>query len=160
MRTARVAPLITTRGRLRTSTSGRWAGITRLALSQTQTTAASRARRQRYWALAAIIRSRSAFVLHGEYDTAHQDHIHQDSVAPTRAFTTGSQAAVKLAQAVCKHIYAKTDLVIDGNFGPRSQAAVREAMITVELPGDIFDNSQWVRFLLRSGRLGFELSLQ
>lgn len=122
--------------------------------------AASRARRQRYWALAAIIRSRSAFVLHGEYDTAHQDHIHQDNVAPTRAFTTGSQAAVKLAQAVCKHIYAKTDLVIDGNFGPRSQAAVREAMITVELPGDIFDNSQWARFLLRSGRLGFELSLQ
>ena len=122
--------------------------------------AASRALRQRYWALAAIIRSRSAFVLHGEYDAAHQDHIHQDNVAPTRAFTTGSEAAVKLTQAVCKHIYGKSDLVIDGDFGPLSQAAVREAMITVDLPGDIFDNSQWERFLLRSGRLGFELSLQ
>lgn len=122
--------------------------------------AASLALRQRYWALAAIIRSRSAFVLHGEYDAAHEDHIHQDNVAPTRTFTTGSEAAVKLAQAVCKHIYAKIDLVIDGDFGPLSEAAIREAMITVELPGDIFDFSQWERFLLRSGRLGFELSLQ
>jgi hypothetical protein len=50
--------------------------------------------------------------------------------------------------------------VIDGDFGPRSRAAVREAMIKVELPGDVFDSTQWERFLLRSGRLGFELSLQ
>jgi hypothetical protein len=120
--------------------------------------ASSRARRQRYWALAAIIRSRSAFVLHGEYNAAHQDHIHQDNVAPTRAFTTGSEATVKLAQAICKHIFGKADLVIDGNFGPRSRAAVREAMMRVDLPGDVLDYSQWERFLLRSGRLGFELS--
>jgi hypothetical protein len=122
--------------------------------------AASRARRQRYWALAAILRSRSAFVLHGEYNAAHRDHIHQDNVAPTRAFTTGSEAAVKLAQAICKHIYGKTNLVIDGAFGPISRAAVREAMIKVDLAGDVFDNSQWELFLLRSGRLGFELSAQ
>jgi hypothetical protein len=122
--------------------------------------AASRARRQRYWALAAILRSRSAFVLHGEYDAAHRDHIHQDNVAATRAFTTGSEAAVKLAQAICKHIYGNTTLVIDGVFGPLSRAAARAAMIRVDLPGDIFDNSQWELFLLRSGRLGFKLSLQ
>jgi len=122
--------------------------------------ASSRALRQRYWGLAAIIRSRSAFVLHGEYDAAHRDHIHQDNVAATRAFTTGSEAAVKLAQAICKHVYANTSLAIDGDYGPLSRAAIREAMISVDLPGDIFDNSQWHRFLLRSGRLGFELSLQ
>ena len=122
--------------------------------------AASRPLRQRYWALAAIMRSRSAFVLHGEYDAAHRDHIHQDNVAATRAFTTGSEAAVKLAQAICKHIYGKATLVIDGAFGPLSSAAVREAMIAVDLPGDVFDYSQWERFLLRSGRLGFELSLR
>jgi hypothetical protein len=123
-------------------------------------TSASRALRQRYWALASIIRSRSAFVLHGEYDVSHRDHIHQDNVATTRAFTTGSEAAVKLAQAICKHIYGNTGLVIDGDFGPRSSAAVRAAMMTVDLPGDVFDFSQWELFLLRSGRLGFELSLQ
>jgi hypothetical protein len=122
--------------------------------------AASRARRQRYWALAAIIRSRSAFVLHGEYDSAHRDHIHQDNVAPTRTFTTGSEATVKLAQAICKHIYGNTNLAIDGDFGPLSRAAVRRAMISVDIAGDVFDNAQWHVFLLRSGRLGFELSLQ
>lgn len=120
----------------------------------------SRARRQRYWGLASIIRSRSAFVLHGEYDAAHRDHIHQDNTAPTRAFTTGSEATVKLAQAICRHIYGRTEVVIDGDFGPLSRAAVRAAMIRVDLPGDVFDYSQWERFLLRSGRLGFELSLQ
>jgi len=122
--------------------------------------AASRALRQRYWALAAIIRSRSAFVLHGEYDAAHRDHVHQDNVAATRAFTTGSEATVKLAQAICKHIYGNTNLAIDGDFGPLSRAAVRGAMIRADLPGDVFDNAQWHTFLLRSGRLGFELSLQ
>lgn len=122
--------------------------------------AGSRALRQRYWGLAAIIRSRSAFVLHGEYDSAHRDHIHQDEIAGTRAFTTGSEASVKLVQAVCKHIYANKDLAIDGGFGDQSKAAARAAMIKVDLPGDIFDNGQWERFLLRSGRLGFELSLK
>jgi hypothetical protein len=33
-------------------------------------------------------------------------------------------------------------------------------MRRVDLPGDVFDNAQWHTFLLRSGRLGFELSLQ
>lgn len=122
--------------------------------------AASRAQRQRYWALAAIIRSRSAFVLHGEYDAAHRDHIHQDEIAGTRAFTTGSEASVKLVQALCKHIYANRELKIDGDFGNTTKAATRAAMRKVDLPGDIFDNGQWERFLLRSGRLGFELSLK
>jgi hypothetical protein len=122
--------------------------------------AASRALRQRYWALAAIIRSRSAFVLHGEYNAAHQDHIHQDEIAAARAFTTGSEASVKLAQAICKHIYGDAALAIDGAFGPKSKASVHKAMTKVGLPGDVFDNAQWERFLLSSGRLGFELSLK
>ena len=33
-------------------------------------------------------------------------------------------------------------------------------MIQAKLPGDVFDASQWERFLLSSGRLGFELSLK
>jgi hypothetical protein len=114
-------------------------------------------RRQRYWALAALMRSRSAFVLHGHFDAAHADHIHQDNGGP-RPFTTGSEATVKLVQAVCNHIYGAT-LAIDGAFGPRSQAAARSAMERVHLAGDIFDPGQWRRFLLRSGRLGFDLSM-
>jgi hypothetical protein len=117
---------------------------------------ASRAKRQRYWALAALMRSRSAYVLHGHYDAAHGDHLHQDDGGP-RPFTTGSQATVKLVQAVCKHIYDRS-VAIDGAFGPKSQAAVTAAMQRVNLAGDVFDPVQFNRFLLRSGRLGFELS--
>jgi hypothetical protein len=117
-------------------------------------------RRQRYWALAALMRSRSAFVLHGEFNAAHADHIHQDNGGP-RPFTTSSQATVKLVQAICNDIFGQSPrLTIDGAFGPRSQAAARTAMRTVDLAGDIFDPPQWKRFLLRSGRLGFALSVQ
>ncbi|HWM09247.1 MAG TPA: hypothetical protein VNO82_07875 [Solirubrobacteraceae bacterium] len=117
------------------------------------------AKRQRYWALAALMRSRSAFVLHGHFDAAHQDHIHQDNGGP-RPFTTGSEATVKLVQAICNHIFGRLpELEIDGAFGPKSQAAATDAMHRVDLAGDITDPGQWKRFLLRSGRLGFELSM-
>jgi len=117
-------------------------------------------RRQRYWALAALIRSHSAFVLHGEYNPDHRDHIHQDNGGP-RPFTTSSEATVKLVQAMCNHIFDHSPkLTIDGGFGPLSSGAAAEAMRKVGLAGDIFDFGQWTRFLLRSGRLGFELSMR
>ena len=116
----------------------------------------SRAKRQRYWALAALMRSRSAFILHGHFNADHADHIHQDNGGP-RPFTTTSEATVKLVQAVCNHIHGQP-LEIDGAFGPLSQAAATTAMQRVNLAGDIFDPDEFKRFLLRSGRLGFELS--
>jgi hypothetical protein len=117
--------------------------------------APSLAKRQRYWALGACMRARSAFVLHGHFP-GHGDHFHQDNGGP-RPFTTGSDATVKLVQAVCRHIYGKP-IAIDGAFGPKSKAAVKAAMQSVGLAGDVFDEKQFRRFLLRSGRLGFELS--
>ena len=120
--------------------------------------AQSLAKRQRYWALAALMRSRSAFVLHGHFDAAHRDHIHQDN-GGERPFSTGSPVTVKLVQAVCNQIFGQS-LVVDGNFGPKSQAGATAAMQRVDLPGDVFDPAQFKRFLLRSGRLGFELSTQ
>ena len=118
----------------------------------------SAATRQRYWALAALMRSRSAFVLHGEFNAAHRDHIHQDN-GGERPFTTGSEATVKLVQAICNHIFGHSPpLAIDGGFGSKSQAALADAMRRVDLAGDVFDPAQFKRFLLRSGRLGFELS--
>lgn len=120
--------------------------------------ASSLAQRQRYWALAALMRSHSAFVLHGHFNAAHEDHIHQDN-GGAGPFNTTSETTVKLAQAICNHIFSESpSLVIDGVFGERSKAAVREAMRKVDLPGEVFDSAQWRRFLLRSGRLGFQLS--
>ena len=119
--------------------------------------APSLARRRRYWALTAIMRSHSAFVLHGLYNLAHEDHDHHDN-GGAFPFSTTSEATVKLVQAICKHIFGKTSLATDGDYGSKSKAAVAEAMAELDLPGDIFDPTRWRRFLLRSGRLGFELA--
>jgi len=122
--------------------------------------AESLSRRMRYWALAALIRSHSAFVLHGQYNVAHRDHIHQDN-GGSRSFSTSSEATVKLVQAICNVIFDQSPrLVVDGVFGSNTSAAVKEAMTTVDLAGNVFDSTQWTRFLRRSGRLGFRLSIQ
>ena len=117
-------------------------------------------KRRRYWALAALIRSNSAFTLHAEFNAAHQDHIHQDNGGP-QPFTTSSEATVKLVQSVCNEIFGQSpSLTVDGVFGEKSNAALREAMVRVDLAGDPFDPGQWTRFLRRSGRLGFKLSMK
>jgi hypothetical protein len=113
--------------------------------------------RRRYWALAAIMRSHSAFLLHGHFNADHADHLHHDNGGPF-GFTTDSPATVKLVQAICRHIFANATVAIDGDYGPKSKAAVAAAMAKLELPGTIFDPSQFKRFLLRSGRLGFQLA--
>ncbi|WP_157592623.1 hypothetical protein [Solirubrobacter soli] len=113
-------------------------------------------RRRRYWALAAIMRSHSAYLLHGEYNAPHRDHLHSDN-GGSFPFDTGSEATVKLVQAICKHIFGNTALAIDGDYGPKSKAAVAAAMAKLELTGDITNPSQFKRFLMRSGRLGFVL---
>ena len=119
--------------------------------------ASSLAVRRRYWALAAIMRSHSAFLLHGHFNADHADHLHHDNGGPS-GFTTDSPATVKLVQAICRHIFGKTEVTIDGDYGPKSKAAVAAAMSKLELTGDISDPSQFTRFLRRSGRLGFHLA--
>ena len=119
----------------------------------------SRATRQRYWALAALMRSHCAYVLHGLYNQAHEDHLHQDNGGPY-GFTTSSEATVKLVQAICREIFRMTEVHPDGDFGSTSRDAARKAMQKVDLAGDINDRTQFKRFLLRSGRLGFELSMK
>jgi hypothetical protein len=113
-------------------------------------------RRRRYWALAAIMRSHSAYVLHGEYNGPHTNHIHHDNGGPF-GFDTSSKATVKLVQAICKHIFGFTALAIDGDYGTNSKAAVKSVLAKLELAGDITDPTVFKRFLMRSGRLGFVL---
>jgi hypothetical protein len=117
-----------------------------------------RGRRQRYWALAAIMRSHCAYILHGHYNAAHEDHIHQDN-GGTKPFSISSEATVKLVQAICNHIYGE-HLAIDGNFGQNSQEAVARALAKAHVDGAITQAEPWKHFLRRSGGLGFKLSMQ
>ena len=119
----------------------------------------SAATRARYWALASLIRSCSAFVLHAEFNADHEDHIHQDD-GGRFAFDPGSGTTVKLVQSLCNEVYGLTPrLVVDGSFGQLSRTALRAAMDAVHVDGDVTDAGTWRRFLRRSGRLGFEKSI-
>jgi hypothetical protein len=117
------------------------------------------ATRQRYWALGAICRSNSCYVLHGEYDAAHGDHFHQD-VSTGVDFNT-QPSTVKLLQAVLNEIYGREPrLAVDGEFGRRTSEALADALQRVGLPNNVRDANVWRRFLRRSGRLGFQLSVR
>jgi hypothetical protein len=120
----------------------------------------SQAARQRYWALAALCRSMSSFVLHAEFNAAHEDHIHQDDGGGSIAFRSGSTSTVQLVQAVCNEIYGQSPaLPVDGTFGTPTQKALARALRRVDLDGDVNDPDVWRKFLRRSGRLGFRLSI-
>ena len=120
----------------------------------------SPAKRRRYWALAALCRSRSNFVLHAEFNAAHHDHIHQDNGGGSVAFSSGSQSTVKLVQAVCNEIFdCEPRLSVDGSFGTNTQEAVTAALETLQMSGTLTDLGTWRQFLRRSGRLGFRLSV-
>jgi hypothetical protein len=118
----------------------------------------SLAKRQRYWALAAIFRSNAEYVLHGHYDADHGDHIHFDN-GGTLAFRRKSRAAVTLCQAILNDIFGQSPkLEIDGAFGPKTSAALQTALAKVQLTGTVDEVEVWRRFLRRAGRLGFMLA--
>jgi hypothetical protein len=118
-------------------------------------------KRQRYWALAAICRSNSAFVLHGFYNADHENHIHQDT-AGRLAFDAGSEANVKLFQAVLNDIFGTMPkLDVDGGFGEKTRTALTKAQQRLGIAGDVTrDVATMQKFLRASGRLGFQLSVQ
>lgn len=115
--------------------------------------------RRRYWSMAALCRSSSAYVLHAKFNAAHEDHIHQDDGAMT-AFDAGSPTTVKLVQEICNVIFrTEPRLQVDGDFGQDTRTAVQEALAALGLDGDLSSMTTWRRFLRRSGRLGFRLSV-
>jgi hypothetical protein len=115
--------------------------------------------RRRYWATAALCRSQSAYILHAEFNAAHQDHIHQDNGA-MMPFDRNSGTTVKLVQALCNEVFdTHPKLKVDGNFGQKTADAVAAALGTLGLQGDLDSLTTWRRFLRRSGRLGYRLSV-
>jgi hypothetical protein len=119
--------------------------------------AASRSKRRRYWAVAALCRSNSCFVLHGLYNTAHENHIHQDNGISQRFNTM--ESTVKLCQAILNEIFDQTPkLSTDGDFGEKTRDAMTAAFSKLQIAGTVQDPRAWTRFLRKSARLGFHMS--
>jgi hypothetical protein len=118
----------------------------------------SLATRRRYWALAAICRANSSYVLHGAYDEGpHDDHIHQDPTGD-RGFVR-KHSTITLVQAICNEIFdRRPKLKVDGDLGQNTQRAIEEAKRKLGLAGGFDDVAVWTRFLLGAGRLGFTLA--
>jgi hypothetical protein len=122
--------------------------------------AASLPKRRRYWAFAALCRSVAAHVLHGHYNAPHRDHVHADDTGPF-PFQAGSRASVTLVQAILNDVFGQSPrLSIDGAFGPLTRGALSAALARLQLEGIVTDPAVWQRFLRRSGRLGFVLSVR
>ncbi|MDN5790840.1 MAG: hypothetical protein L0H25_08230 [Micrococcales bacterium] len=78
-------------------------------------------RRQRlYWRLAASLHTEFADVVTYLYDAAHADHIHVDTgrFGPTGAprLIERSGVQVQAVQAMCRHVWGRTDVQINGEF--------------------------------------------
>lgn len=121
----------------------------------------SLATRRRYWAFAAACRSVAAPTLHGEYDEGpHDDHVHLADNLPF-GFSRASEASVSLCQAMMNDIFGQTPkLTIDKRYGEKTDAAITAALSRLRLDGTLDDPRVWRRFLRRSARLGFVLSVR
>jgi hypothetical protein len=118
----------------------------------------SLATRQRYWALGAILRSNACFVLHGKHDAPHADHFHQDH--SIGAGFNRQHSTVTLTQAILNDIWdASPKLAVDGDFGTKTAGALAKVLQRIGLSNDVDNVNVWQRFLRRSGRLGFRLSV-
>lgn len=85
-----------------------------------------------------ILRQIFGQVLNHDYNVAHHDHWHCD-LANTLGFRRSSKAQAVFVQRSL-NVFWQTDLIVDGDYGPKSRQAYLEAM-KAEI------NPSWPRFL-------------
>jgi hypothetical protein len=109
----------------------------------------------RYLGLDAICRRHFPVVLDGWYDADHADHIHAEGVGPP-LLDRAARSATVFCQQICNRLFGN-DLVVDGAWGDKTQAAMEEAQRRTGVAGDLAaDSSAWQRWL----RVVAEIALQ
>lgn len=110
-----------------------------------------------YLAVEATLRCHFGTVLDFWYNDAHKDHWHVDDGHPVGGWKYDSRAYTVFLQAVLNHIWdAQPALVIDGRFGPKTEAAT--AAVEATFPADESDDDRWLRFLEETASRGFALA--
>lgn len=111
----------------------------------------NRTLRRRYLGLNAICQRRFKYVLNGWYNAAHEDHIHQDDVGGALLLNKSSSSDVKFIQAMLNNVMGQS-LAIDGQYGPKTDAAYRESKDRVNITGDTSsDQTAWRLWCWRTG---------
>ncbi|MDJ0769718.1 MAG: phage tail tip lysozyme [Ilumatobacter sp.] len=105
-----------------------------------------------YWAVGGILNRHMRFVLHAAFDATHEDHFHITDKHPP-GFSSTSPSAVKYLQAAITHVHGRP-IAIDGDKGPRTNAALQAVLEQLDIDGPIDDPAVWAAFNLATARLG------
>ncbi len=117
-------------------------------------TAAERALQRSYWRLAASLHASFAYVLTHHFDAAHDNHIHiDDSVSQGRptSFDPGSRVQCQAVAAIATWVHARP-APVTGAWDATTQAAAREVLSRLGIPGRLTDHDTWQAFLTASAR--------
>lgn len=108
-----------------------------------------------YLGLDAICRRHFSVVLDGWFNAEHADHIHAEGVAAP-LLDKSARSAVLFCQHVCNRVFG-SELVTDGVWGDKTQAAMDQAQARFGVSGDLgADSGAWRRWL----RAVAEIALQ
>ncbi|GAB3877576.1 extensin family protein [Terrabacter terrigena] len=105
-----------------------------------------------YWRTAAGLHHEFADVLTYLFDDAHANHIHVDigRFGPERPrLIRRSNAQVQAVQAMCRHVWGRTDVAITGDFDDMTRDATTRVLEQAGGPGELADSREaWQAFMV------------
>jgi hypothetical protein len=115
-----------------------------------------RRRLKDYWRVAAGLHHEFADVLTYLYDDAHANHIHVDTgrfgVERPRLIRR-SRVQVQAVQAMCQHVWERTDVEITGEWDDATRAATGVILDRVGGPGELHESREaWQSFMAATMR--------
>lgn len=111
-------------------------------------TATLDAERRRYWALAASLHARFAYVLTYLYDEAHHNHIHLDDSVSRGArptFRTTSRTQCQSVQAMCSYLWGRP-VELTGRWDAATREATSSVLDDLGRRGTLASAGNWVAF--------------
>jgi len=105
-----------------------------------------------YWRTAAGLHHEFADVLTYLFDAAHSNHIHVDigRFGPEQPrLIRRSHAQVQAVQAMCRHVWGRTDVAVSGDFDDVTRDATTRILEQAGGPGELADSREsWQAFLV------------
>ena len=111
-----------------------------------------RGRLAAYWRVAAGLHHEFADVLTYLYDSSHANHIHVDTGrfgAERPRLIRRSRVQAQAVQAMCLHVWGRTDVEITGEWDDATRAATTEILEQVDGPGELEESREaWQAFMV------------
>lgn len=112
------------------------------------------ATRKLYWGTVASLNYHFRDVLHYNYNSEHDNHVHADngiSGSGNSTYSTGSNTQTKFIQSALNYIWGY-GTTIDGLWGPQTDGNSRKALSRIGVSGGITAQSNWLAFCRASFR--------